>query len=155
MNPHIPKWTPTLGVGVPMDFQIFRGQLQGSKFIGLKSFIYHWKSPKYGPPKLREFECWEFWEFQDFQLGSPGTKWRLGVGPMARHKEYCKGEGSGFPQVRAMVNFMSPCLPKACLLMHPKFFTRLKCESKLKTSEKQKVEAHSLAHSTLRGRRAC
>jgi len=20
MNPHIPKWTPTLGVGVPMDF---------------------------------------------------------------------------------------------------------------------------------------
>jgi hypothetical protein len=21
MNPHIPKWTPTLGVGIPMDFE--------------------------------------------------------------------------------------------------------------------------------------
>jgi hypothetical protein len=24
MNLHTPKWTPTLGVGVPMDFQIFK-----------------------------------------------------------------------------------------------------------------------------------
>jgi len=23
MNPHTPKWAPTLGVGIPMDFQIF------------------------------------------------------------------------------------------------------------------------------------
>ncbi len=23
MNPHTPKWTPTLGVGMPMEFQIF------------------------------------------------------------------------------------------------------------------------------------
>jgi hypothetical protein len=27
MNPHIPKWAPTLGVRVSMDFQIFRGWL--------------------------------------------------------------------------------------------------------------------------------
>ncbi len=27
MNPHTPKWTPTLGVGLSMDFQIFRGKL--------------------------------------------------------------------------------------------------------------------------------
>ncbi len=27
MNPHTPKWVPTLGVGVPMDFQIFKEQL--------------------------------------------------------------------------------------------------------------------------------
>jgi len=27
MNPHIPKWTPILRVGVPMDFRIFRGRL--------------------------------------------------------------------------------------------------------------------------------
>jgi len=26
MNPHIPKWAPTLGVGVLMDFQIFKEQ---------------------------------------------------------------------------------------------------------------------------------
>jgi hypothetical protein len=30
MNLHIPKKAPTLGVGVPMDSQIFREQLQGS-----------------------------------------------------------------------------------------------------------------------------
>jgi hypothetical protein len=29
MNLHIPKWTPILRIGVPMDFQIFRGWLQG------------------------------------------------------------------------------------------------------------------------------
>jgi len=27
MNPHNPKWIPILGVGVPMDSQIFRGWL--------------------------------------------------------------------------------------------------------------------------------
>ncbi len=27
MNPHTPKWVPMLGVGVLMDFQIFREQL--------------------------------------------------------------------------------------------------------------------------------
>jgi hypothetical protein len=39
MNPH----TFTLGVGIPMDSQIFRGQLQGLKFIELNFFLYHWK----------------------------------------------------------------------------------------------------------------
>jgi hypothetical protein len=44
MNPHIPKWAPILGVGVPVDSQIFKERLQGSKLIGLKSSLYHWKS---------------------------------------------------------------------------------------------------------------
>jgi hypothetical protein len=44
MNPHTPKWAFTLGVGVPMDFQIFRGRFQGSKPNGLKSSLYHWKA---------------------------------------------------------------------------------------------------------------
>jgi hypothetical protein len=26
MNPHIPKWASTLGIKIPMDFQIFKGQ---------------------------------------------------------------------------------------------------------------------------------
>jgi hypothetical protein len=43
MNPHTPKWAPTLGVGVSMDFQIFRGQLQWPKFIRLKTSLYHCK----------------------------------------------------------------------------------------------------------------
>jgi hypothetical protein len=44
MNPHARKWAPTLGIGIPMDFRIFKGQLQGSKFIGLKYSLYHWKA---------------------------------------------------------------------------------------------------------------
>jgi hypothetical protein len=44
-------------------------------------------------------------------LGSPETKWHLGAGPVARHRVYYKGEGGGFPQVRAMVNLVSPSLP--------------------------------------------
>jgi hypothetical protein len=57
-------------------------------------------------------------------LGSPETKSHLGVGPMARHKVYYKGEGGGFPQVRAVVSFVSPSLPmahpstKSVLVMH-------------------------------------
>jgi len=44
MNPHTPKWAPTLGIKVPMDSWIFREQSQGSKPIGLKSCSYHWKA---------------------------------------------------------------------------------------------------------------
>jgi hypothetical protein len=43
MNSHIPKWTSTLGIEVSMDSRIFKKQLQGSKFIGLNNFLYHWK----------------------------------------------------------------------------------------------------------------
>jgi hypothetical protein len=44
------------------------------------------------------------------QLGSLETKWHLGACPIARHREYYKGEGSGFPQVRAVVSLVSLCL---------------------------------------------
>jgi len=44
MNPHTPKATPTWGVGLPKDSQIFKERLQGSKPIGLKSSLYHWKA---------------------------------------------------------------------------------------------------------------
>ncbi len=30
MNPHIPKWIPTLGVGIPMEFQVFEKVFQNS-----------------------------------------------------------------------------------------------------------------------------
>jgi hypothetical protein len=58
------------------------------------------------------------------QLGSPKTKWHLGVGPVAKHKVYYKGEGGGFPRVRAVVILVSPCLvevrscTKSALTMH-------------------------------------
>jgi hypothetical protein len=34
MNPHPPKWTPTLGVGVLIDSRIFKEQLKKTKLIG-------------------------------------------------------------------------------------------------------------------------
>ncbi len=44
MDPHTPKATPTWGVGVSVDSQIFKKRLQGSKPIALRSSLYHWKS---------------------------------------------------------------------------------------------------------------
>ncbi len=43
-------------------------------------------------------------------FGSPETKWHLDVGLVERHKVYYKGEGGGFPQVRALVSLMSSSL---------------------------------------------
>ncbi len=43
MSPHTSKWAPTLEVGIPMDFQTFKGQFQASKLIKLKSSLSHWK----------------------------------------------------------------------------------------------------------------
>jgi hypothetical protein len=48
-------------------------------------------------------------------LGSPGTKWHLGVGPVARHRVYYKGEDGGFPQVQAMVSLVNSSLLVVCL----------------------------------------
>jgi hypothetical protein len=47
-------------------------------------------------------------------LGSPGTKSHLDVGLVERHKVYYKGEGGGFPQVRAVVSLVSMSLPVPC-----------------------------------------
>ncbi len=41
MNPHTPKWTPTLGIKVLMESRIFRELFEGLKLIGLKTFLYH------------------------------------------------------------------------------------------------------------------
>jgi hypothetical protein len=41
---------------------------------------------------------------------SLGTKWHLGAGLVAKHKVYTKGEGGGFPQVRAVVSLVNLCL---------------------------------------------
>jgi len=48
-----------------------------------------------------------------FPLGSPKTKCHLNVGLMERHIIYYKGEGGGFPQVWAVVSFVSLSLPMA------------------------------------------
>ncbi len=46
-------------------------------------------------------------------FGSLETKCHLDVGLVERHKVYYKGEGGGFPQIRAVVNLVSPSLPMA------------------------------------------
>jgi hypothetical protein len=46
-------------------------------------------------------------------LGSPETKCHLDVALVERHRVYYKGEGGGFPQVRAVVSLVSPNLPVA------------------------------------------
>ncbi len=43
-------------------------------------------------------------------LGSPGTKCHLDVGLVERLRVYYKGEGGGFPQVRAVVSLSCPWL---------------------------------------------
>jgi hypothetical protein len=44
-------------------------------------------------------------------LGSPKIKCHLGVGLVAMHKVYYKGKGGRFPQVRAVMSFVSLSLP--------------------------------------------
>jgi hypothetical protein len=44
-------------------------------------------------------------------LASLGTKGHLDVAIVEKHRIYYKGEGGGFPQVRAMVSLVSPSLP--------------------------------------------
>jgi hypothetical protein len=44
MNLHTSKQASILGVGVLMDSQTFKEQLQGSKLNGLKSSLYQWKA---------------------------------------------------------------------------------------------------------------
>jgi hypothetical protein len=50
-----------------------------------------------------------------FPLGSPKAKCHLDVGLVERHMVYYKGEGGGFPQIRAVVNFVSSRLPVVSL----------------------------------------
>ncbi len=44
VNTHIPKATPTLGYGVPVNSRNFRERFQGSKLNGLWRSLYHWKA---------------------------------------------------------------------------------------------------------------
>jgi len=53
-------------------------------------------------------------------LGDFGTKSHLDVGLVERCKVYYKGEGGGFPQVRAVVSLVCPCCP--WLVLTPKMF---------------------------------
>jgi hypothetical protein len=48
--------------------------------------------------------------YETLSCGNFVTKWHLGDDPMVRHKVYYKGEGGGFPQIRAMLSFVNSSL---------------------------------------------
>ncbi len=48
-------------------------------------------------------------EISGLPLGSPGKKNHLDVASMESCRVYYKGEGGGFPQVRAVVSLVCPC----------------------------------------------
>jgi hypothetical protein len=128
MNPHIPKWAPLwqfdfqpLKVNKYPDLLVCRWRVtycwkafnEGYNFFlditsieGLNKKL--WASKVVGVPKSRN---------SGFKLGSLEIKWHLGVGPMARHREYCKEESGGFPQIWAVVSIVSLCLHVVHLCM--------------------------------------
>jgi hypothetical protein len=74
MNLHIAKWAPTLGVGVPMDFQIFKKRLHGSKFIGLKNSLNHWKVLKTKMSEMSSHDPFGFLKHKLWPKEGPGVK---------------------------------------------------------------------------------
>jgi len=65
-------------------------------------------SQSYRAPKPQESRLAGF---RDSHAGVLGEKSHLDVGPVERSRVYYKGEGGGFPQVRAVVSFVCPCFP--------------------------------------------
>jgi hypothetical protein len=52
-----------------------------------------------------------FGAISGFPLGSPRKNSHLDVASVESYKVYYKGEGGGFPQVRAVVSLVCPCCP--------------------------------------------
>jgi hypothetical protein len=77
--------------GVPHIFGNFSTRATTSLYTSTQSKFY---TRSYEPPKSQKSQ---FQEFQDFQFGNPGTKWHLSASHVARHIEYYKEEGGGFP----------------------------------------------------------
>jgi hypothetical protein len=75
-------------------------------------------SQSYGTPKSQESQLGQFW---DSHLRDPRQS-HLDVAPTKSHIIYYKGEGGGFPQVRAMVSVVCPCC--SWLILAPKMLQR-------------------------------
>jgi len=60
----------------------------------------------YGARKSQECSLTRFW---NSHAGVSEEKSHLDVGPVESYKVHYKGEGGGFPQVRAMVSLVCPC----------------------------------------------
>jgi len=77
--------------GLQLFFRPHLDPRSARKVMGLKSC---------GSPNLGD---------SGLSFGSPETKSHLDVGPMERCRVYYKGEGGGFPQVRAVVSLVCSC----------------------------------------------
>ncbi len=62
----------------------------------------------YERPKSQDSTRDSFGTILGLQLGSPGKKSHLDVASVESCREYYKGEGGGFPRVRAVVSQVSP-----------------------------------------------
>ncbi len=113
----LPIWLPTTKSWEVPRFpcvQVACYILLKSSWQGLQLFLklhlnrrFAWKV--IGPQSCRSRD------FGNFKM----TKWHLGAIPMAMHKVYYKGEVGVFPQVQAVVNLVSLCLPvvRSCILI--------------------------------------
>jgi hypothetical protein len=61
------------------------------------------------------FQSCESPNFENFGTSNLGILGKNDISPVAKHKEYYKGEGGGFPQARAVVSVMNLCL----FMVHP------------------------------------
>jgi hypothetical protein len=74
----------------------------------------------YELPKSRDSNRDNFGTISGLQPGSPGKKSHLDVASAKSSREYYKGEGGVFPQVRAVVSQVSPIARG--LSQHPRVF---------------------------------
>ncbi len=75
MNPHTPKWTPCW----ELESQIFKAQFQGSKPIGLKSSLYHWKAIEAKMSKMGVRNSYTPSPLKYALTKKPGWKWNYYV----------------------------------------------------------------------------
>jgi hypothetical protein len=94
------EWTPhsqvspILGVGVPMGFRIFRGQLQGSKLIGLRSYLYYSKFLGTQMSKMGSHDPFGYLKHKLWPKEGPGVKLPIWLSTIKSR------EASWFPYVQ-------------------------------------------------------
>jgi hypothetical protein len=70
----LPSGFSTLGVGIPMESQIFKEWFEGSKFIGLKFSLCHWKSLETKMSKMGSHDPFEYLEHKLWPKERSGVK---------------------------------------------------------------------------------
>jgi hypothetical protein len=82
IDPHTPKGIPTLGVGVPVDFWMFKEQLQGSNPNGLKIFYIIRKILKLKCLKWTRMTHLDIWNISYGQKKGQESNWQFDSWPL-------------------------------------------------------------------------